>query len=414
MRTVSSMNGGRSRAAPMRVLACGAYLKNRACLLDGDQVVWSPVHGDLGDADNCIALERSVDRLLACASGPIHAVAHDLHPDFHSTRVALAVAHEHQVPAIAVQHHHAHIGVVLAEHRIDQPVIGLALDGTGLGDDGQIWGGEVLLSSTSGATPGTTSDTACSMRRIDHLAPLAMPGADAAAREPWRLGAAVLHALGRSHDITPRYGEAVGKVATGMVQTMLQQNLQCPYTTSAGRWFDAAAAALGLCTRQTFEAEAAITLQDCAQQWLQQHPGFTHPWESLDLYPLFDELFALGMQGRAAQTRGAAMFHLALAGALAHQAARHAQRHGAGIVVLGGGCFVNPILRQSLTTALNERAIPVFLADEAGCGDAGLALGQAWIAAQSLPITNDTGCDSHFATATRTATAATVAMAGGS
>ena len=110
--------------APRTVLACGAWLKNAACLLQGDGVRWTPLHGDLGDPANCIALESSIEELVALAGPSIDAVAHDLHPDFFSTRVAVDVADQLCVPAIAVQHHHAHIGVVMAEHAVQEPVIG--------------------------------------------------------------------------------------------------------------------------------------------------------------------------------------------------------------------------------------------------------------------------------------------------
>ena len=126
------------------VLACGAWLKNSACLLQGDQVVWSPVHGDLGDPDTCLALERSLERLLTRAEAPLRAIAHDLHPDFHSTRLAVDTAARLGVPALGVQHHHAHIAALQAEHALAGPVLGLALDGVGLGTDGNAWGGELL------------------------------------------------------------------------------------------------------------------------------------------------------------------------------------------------------------------------------------------------------------------------------
>lgn len=364
------------QASPARVLALGAYLKNRACLIDGDQVSWSPVHGDLGDAASRLALEQSVQRLKGAASGPVHAVAHDLHPDFYSTRLALALAAQWQVPAIAVQHHRAHCAVVMAENGLSAPVIGLALDGMGLGDDGQAWGGEVLL--VGDAASGHVS------QRLAHLAPLAMPGGDMAAREPWRLAAAVLHALGCGDQIEAHFAPLVGAQPARLVRTLLQRGLQCPASTSAGRWFDAAAAALGLITRQASEAEAAMALEACAQEWLKRHPDFTQPWTSLDLLPLFGELFALGIQGRAAQARGAAMFHLALANALAHHAALQARRHATRTVVLGGGCCANRILNQALTFALARHGLRVFQPLRAGCGDAGLALGQAWAAAHAL------------------------------
>ena len=129
------------RSAGARVLACGAWLKNTACLLDGDRVQWSAQHGDLRDPAACAALEASIEQLVAQAHGPIDAVAHDLHPDFHSTRVALGWAQRLGVPAVAVQHHHAHLAAVQAEHGVVEPVVGLALDGVGLGTDGTAWGG---------------------------------------------------------------------------------------------------------------------------------------------------------------------------------------------------------------------------------------------------------------------------------
>ena len=130
-----------------------------------------------------------------------------------------------------------------------------------------------------------------------------------------------------------------------------------------------------------------MTLQTCAQEWLTHDPGFSCPWESLDLYPLFDELFALATQGRAAQARGAAMFHLALANGLAYQATLQARRHGTDTVVLGGGCFANTILRDALSAALLDQGLQVVVPNATACGDEGLALGQAWIATHSLSAT---------------------------
>jgi hydrogenase maturation protein HypF len=241
------------RRAPARVLACGAWLKNSACLISGEVAQMSPLHGDLSDPAACLALERSVQALLARAGRRIDAVAHDLHPDYHSTRLALRLAAELGVPALAVQHHHAHIAVVQAEAGwCAEPLVGLALDGVGLGDDGTAWGGEVL--SLRGA--------AC--QRVAHLPALALPGGDVAAREPWRMAAAALHALGRADEIVPRYGQMVGEARARGVQAMLARGLNCPPSSGAGRWFDAAAGALGLSLRQVDEAEAAIALEACA------------------------------------------------------------------------------------------------------------------------------------------------------
>lgn len=367
------------RAAPATVLACGAFLKNRACLIDGDRAHWSAWHGDLDDGAHCRALADSVEALLSRAGTPVQAVAHDLHPDFHSTRLALAVAHRLGVPALAVQHHHAHVGVVLAEHGLARPVIGLALDGVGLGTDRQAWGGELLWVGGDG-NPGH-------WRRVAHLDPLALPGGDVAAREPWRLAAAVLFAAGGGDEIEPRFAARVGAGAARLLHQMLQRDLNCPRSTAAGRWFDAAAGALGLSLRQSGEAEAAVALERAANRWLAAQPGFQFDWPTLDLQPLVAGLFALGEQGGHADDgvgHGAAMFHLGLASALVRRAVDAAGQHGIDTAVLAGGCLANRVLGQRLRSGLARAGLQVHEADTAGCGDAGLALGQAWIAASAL------------------------------
>lgn len=362
------------RAVPP-VLACGAWLKNAACLLDAQgRAHWSASHGDLSDPAACAALEASAHGLLR-RHGPVRAVAHDLHPDFFSTRLAVELAATLGVPAIGVQHHHAHIGAVQAEHAIEGPVIGLALDGVGLGDDGQAWGGELLR--VDGA----------SFQRLGHLCPLALPGGDRAAREPWRMAASALHALGRGAEIVPRFAPLVGEATAQGVLQMLDRGLNCPTTSSAGRWFDAAAAALGLSLRQTDEAEAAIALEAAATRWLARHPApsLPKPWvggeHRLDPRGLFAALLDLPAER---VDEAAAGFHLALADALAHEAAQAALSHGTRNVCLGGGCFFNRVLRERVTLGLRASGLSVHLPGPVGCGDAGLALGQAWVAARRL------------------------------
>ena len=381
-----SATAGDTPAAPFArpaVLACGAWLKNSACLLRGDQVIWSPLHGDLGEAGNCIALEASVNQLIAQYGPEIGAVAHDLHPDFFSTRLALTVAGQLEVPAFAVQHHHAHIGAVLAEYGVAGPVVGLALDGVGLGLDGAAWGGELLW--LDGAD----------WQRLGHLQTLALPGGDTAAREPWRMAAAVLHALGRPAEIVPRFAASAGAAAAHTVQTMLDRNLNCPPTTGAGRWFDAAAGVLGISVRQSVEAEAAIALERLAQTWLDQHEAppacnafDIHADGTLDLRPLLALLLDLADRSRdgdqEALAQGAALFHLELVNALAQWASTAAIRNDTCTIVLGGGCFFNRIVSSRLPAQLTQRGLRVLLPRSVSCGDAGLALGQAWVAREQL------------------------------
>lgn len=378
-----------ARTPSSAVLACGAWLKNAACLLDEHgAATWSAVHGDLSDPAACIALRASAHALLqqhaSQGGAPVRAVAHDLHPDFFSTGLAMELAQALGVPAIGVQHHHAHIGAVVAERAIGGPVIGLALDGVGLGDDGAAWGGELLR--VDGAR----------WQRLGHLHPLALPGGDRAAREPWRMAASALHALDRGADIVPRFAPVVGEATARGVQQMLVRGLNCPPTSSAGRWFDAAAAALGLSVSQTDEAQAAIALETAATRWLARQPAHealpaslvdlltdTLPdgQRRLDVRGLFAALLNVPAERVDAAAAG---FHLALADALARWAAQAAREHGTRTVCLGGGCFFNHVLRDRVSARLREAGLSVHLPGARGCGDAGLALGQAWVAARQL------------------------------
>lgn len=359
------------------VLAVGAWLKNAACLVLDGRVHWSPVHGDLSDPAACDALERSVQALARQAEeagAPVQAIAHDLHPDFFSTQLAIATADALGVPAIGVQHHHAHLAAVIAEHGITEPVVGLALDGVGLGTDGSPWGGELLwLDGPRWA-------------RLGHLQPLALPGGDRAAREPWRMAASALHALGRAEEVVPRFAPVVGEAVTAGVRQMLDKGLNCPLTSSAGRWFDAAAGALGLCHHQQDEAQAAMALEQAATRALAERPDLPplpgavqNADGRIDLRPVLARLFDAPDADTAA-----AGFHLALADALADALIGAARDRGTRSAALGGGCFFNRILRARTVQRLQAASLQVFQTGDKGCGDAGLAIGQAWVAAQQL------------------------------
>lgn len=355
-------------AAPVTVLAAGAFLKNRACLLHGRDLLWSPLHGDLSDPQACAAMEAALESLVSEASGRgwrIEAVAHDLHPDFPSTRVAEAWARRLGVPSHPVQHHHAHLGVVMAEQGWDgrEPVHGLALDGVGLGTDGQAWGGELLAAGANG------------FERLAHVPMLALPGGDAAAREPWRVAAAVLHQLGRTDEIVPRFGRQVGEAIAAGVATLLARDLRCPRSSSAGRWFDAAAAALRLAPARQSEAEAAMALERAATDWLAQSPMPALPAAWLDLPTLVGTLFDETDAGR-----GAARFHAALAASLVQAAVSH----GATRLALAGGCFHNRLLNREIEAGCRAHGLSTWRPQTVDCGDAGLALGQAWLVAHQV------------------------------
>ena len=366
------------------VLATGAFLKNTCGLWQDGHFEGSALHGDLDSPAACQALAEACERWVSTAAKPIDAVAHDLHPDFPSTRLALALATRLNVPAVAVQHHHAHAAAVLAEHGLSGPALAWTLDGYGLGTDGQAWGGELLLLDAGGG-----------FERVGHLSPLALVGGDQAAREPWRLCAAALHAMGRGDEIVRRFGPTVGQDLAEAVLGRLQRG-GLTRTTSAGRWFDAAAAALGLSLRQSHEAEAAMALErgaeaaplPLASRHLPRQDGV------IDLLPLLADLIALGDAGRVSE--GAALFHAALADALAAGALAAAETSGVRTVVLGGGCMVNRPLRTRLVARLEAAGLDPRGPVAASPGDAGLARGQAWVAARVIagPVADVAMCTS--------------------
>lgn len=350
------------------VLAMGAWFKNTLCITSDRQAYVSYSVGDLDVPEACLAHEQTAYALLDLLSEKPCAIAHDLHPDFHSSCFAARLATELQVPLIAVQHHHAHIAAVCAEHGIMQPVLGLALDGVGLGIDGEAWGGELLR--VNGAE----------FRRLGHLRPLPLPGGDRAAREPWRMAAAALHELGSNDDIVQRFPAEAGAQT---VAAMLRRDFNCPRTSSMGRLFDAAAGLLGVCDRMEFEAQAAILLESAAKKHGQVAPltnGYAFGEDGvLDFRPL---LATLADCNNAAY--GAALFHATLADGLAQWVKRAALEHGIGIVALGGGCFLNGVLTQALEPALTAQGLTVLRAQQMPPGDSAISLGQAWVALQKF------------------------------
>lgn len=350
------------------ILACGAWLKNTVCITRGNEAHISQIIGDLDSVEARLMLEESVLELCECLDVQPELVAHDLHPDFFSTQFALAYAALHGLPTIAVQHHHAHIAAVCAEHAIDEPVLGLALDGVGLGLDNKPWGGELLLAHGA------------NFERIGHFALLPMPGGDRAAREPWRMAAAVLFRQGRGDEIAQRFSHQPGAQT---VATMLQRGLNSPDTSSAGRLFDAAAGLLGVCEVQTFEAQAAIQLQKLAMQHGTVVPladGYRITEAGLvDFAPL---LAALSECSDVAL--GAALFHATLAAGLAEWVRQAVNSYQIVRVALGGGCFHNAVFLQLLTDSLATQNIQVVTAHKLQPNDSAISLGQAWVALHSF------------------------------
>ncbi len=353
------------------VLAFGAHLKSSVCLTRGDEAFLSPHIGDLDNAATCDFFDETLVRMLDLLEVEPVLVAHDLHPDYYSTRAALAFAARRGLRSVAVAHHHAHIAATCAEHGWRGPVLGLALDGVGLGPDGGAWGGELLR--VDGAQ----------CERLGHLRPLPLPGGDRAAREPWRMAAAVLHEQGRNARIGARFGQA----GAATVATMLERDINCPRTSSMGRVFDAAAGLLGLCTQMQYEAQAAMLVEQAATRHIELHgwpQAMQDGWSicgnaELDLLPVLAAL-----DGADDVDQAAARLHATLVAALGDWVARAAQASGLRTLAWGGGCFLNALLSAGLRQNLERRGIGVLAPQCASPGDSGIALGQSWVAINSL------------------------------
>jgi len=352
------------------VLACGAWLKNTVCLTQGNSAFISPLIGDLASADTRRQFDRTVQRMCREYSIQPAVVTHDLHPDFYSTQFAQAYAEQRRIPLLAVQHHHAHIAAVCAEYQLTGPLLGLALDGIGLGTDNTPWGGELLL--VDGAR----------FERLGHLTPLALPGGDRAAREPWRMAAAALTRLDRGAEITRRFPD---QPAAATVAAMLASNVNCPRTSSMGRLFDAAAGLLGICAIQSHEAQAAIQLQQLAERYGEADvvaDGYRIGADNtLDFSPLLAAMIDPHDTAQAA-----ALFHATLVAGLTEWVEQTVKQHGISRLALGGGCFHNTILRQGLIRRLTSTKLTVFSSQQLLPDDSAIALGQAWVALQHSPL----------------------------
>ena len=339
-------------------LALGAHLKTTIAVTRGREAFVSTHIGSLDDRATIDFHRETIAHMLDILDVTPELVACDLHPDLASTRYA----EETGLPIVRVQHHAAHIAAIAAEHGIEGAILGAALDGYGCGDDGGAWGGELMLVDAG------------HWRRLGHLSPLALPGGDRAAREPWRMGVAALAALDRCGDVFDRFPgiELAGKVA------MLASAPNVAKTTSLGRMFDAAAALLGLRLVQQYEGQAAMELEALCARPRALANGYRIDEGALDLTKLFAALLTPGLSA----ARGAELFHGTLIEALAQWICEAAHARGDTRVALGGGCMMNKILTEGLVSRLRELGIEALLARAAPTNDGGLSLGQAYIARQ--------------------------------
>jgi hydrogenase maturation protein HypF len=351
------------------ILAVGGQLKNAICLTRGREAFLSPHVGDLDNLRAFESFRECISHLAKTLEVGPSAVAHDLHPDYLSTRWALE---ESGLPAIGVQHHHAHIGAVLAEHGIDESVIGIAVEGTGFGPDGTVWGGEVLVASLAG------------YERKWHIPHVVLPGSDRAAREPWRMALAWLHRLyGRDlFRLDIPFLDAVSRDRARRLVNAIESGVGWPLTSSCGRLFDAVAALLGLRLETSYEGQAAMELEALAGMGAS---GGDPPCS-------FDDVVRRVVEGKGRDRATlAAEFHEGVAAVLSEAAATVARDAGLSRVALGGGSFQNRILLSRVVERLEGRGLSVLAPDEVAANDGGLAIGQAAIASARLGVDASAG-----------------------
>jgi hydrogenase maturation protein HypF len=354
------------------VLAVGGELKSTVCITRGSEAHLSQHIGDLSRLEARAFFDEVVVKLGRLLSVEPALVAHDLHPEYASTQWAQASGR----PAVAVQHHHAHIASCMAEHGVTARVIGVAFDGTGCGPDGDLWGGEVLVADLS------------AFERRGHLRPLSLAGGEAAIRQPWRLAVAALLDAGESLEVLT----TVPAHRREMVARLLASNLASPHATGAGRWFDAVAALLGVRETITYEAQAAVELEALAAE-ARRRRGLararSYPFDVeghaggpfvVDLRPAVRAIVAARRSGEPV-VDVAAGFYATMAAVVADACRRVRQETGLSTVALSGGCFQSRELTEAALVRLSEDDFDVLVHRRVPPNDGGLALGQAAVAA---------------------------------
>jgi hydrogenase maturation protein HypF len=360
-------------------LAVGGQLKATFALGRGRHAFLSHHLGDLDHYEAYRAYVQAVEHYERLFAIRPELIVHDLHPDYASTRYARE--RQGTIPLLGVQHHHAHIASCMADNGLDEPVIGVAFDGTGHGTDGAVWGGEFFTGDYRGFV------------RAAHLRYVAMPGGEQAVREPWRMAAAFLADAGEGDDLL-RNRMPASALAT--VRLLIDRRINARMTSSVGRLFDGVAALAGVRDRISYEGQAAMELE-----WLASHVATdgVYPFEILDTpqaspplqidtRPLFVQLAAERRLGYDPAVMGR-RFHLTLAEIVSQVCSRLRERTGLEVVALSGGVFLNVLLTNEVTARLANHGFRVFRHHRVPPGDGGLSLGQIAIAAaRDLPLVN--------------------------
>ncbi len=360
---------------PVPLLACGGHLKNTFCLSKGRQAFVSHHIGDLENLETLTSFREGIEHFERLFDIYPQAIAYDLHPEYLATKYALdREAGGVDIPQkIGVQHHHAHIASVLAEHGLQGPVIGVAADGTGYGSDGAVWGCEIMAADL------------LNFERLAHLSYVPLPGGEQAVRQPWRMAATYLYqAYGDAFlELDIPFVRQLDRSKWRTLAQMIIRKINSPPTSSLGRLFDSVAALIGLRSEVVYEGQAAIELETRAARidLPDIYPFATG--DTLDVLPMMRAIVSDIQQGVPTDYI-AARFHRSMAELLAAACCEAREQTGLNIVALSGGVFQNQLLLERLLALLEELAFQVYINRRVPPNDGGLSLGQLAIAAARL------------------------------
>jgi hydrogenase maturation protein HypF len=377
------------------VLGCGAGLKNTICLTRGKNAFLSQHIGDLDNHKVNQFYTRTIEHMEKILDIDPVIAAHDLHPGYMSTAYAKKLE-ARGIQCVPVQHHHAHAVSCMGENHIDEPVIGITLDGTGLGTDGHIWGGEILTCTHK------------SFERKAQLSYLPMPGGDAAVLEPWRMAASLLFkAYGSAFlDLDIPYVKSMDPKKLNFLCQMMEKSLNSPLTSSVGRLFDGVSSLLGICHCISHESQAAMELEAAATPLdsnsqsgtrLEAKKGYSFdilesknnnsPYYEVDMMACIREIVGDLKQGRVTGEISK-RFHTGLVNAFVAAAYRISLDTGIKKAVLSGGVFNNDLILNQTLSGLGKNGFTVYTHSQVPTGDGGIALGQVLVAAaQNHPKT---------------------------
>jgi hydrogenase maturation protein HypF len=351
------------------ILALGAEQKNSFCIGKDSQVIMSQYIGDLKNAMTCDFFKESLDRFFGLFRFRPEYIACDLHPDYFSTQYASILEKEYNIPVLKVQHHHAHIVSCMAEHGLEEKVIGISMDGTGYGADGKIWGSEFLIADDEG------------FERYTHFDYVQMPGGDKASEEPWRMAYSYLFKYyGDSMDYkSTKLFRSINSGDLALVREMIIKDINCPVTSGAGRLFDAVSALLGLCTKAAFDAEAPMRLESA----INCSTDLYYPYISGKTIGFYDTFKAiLDDLQHPDLSLISAKFHNTIAQIILEISEKIRKDYSLDKVVLSGGVFQNKYLLEKSIQILTKKDFKVYTNHMVPSNDGGISLGQTVVASK--------------------------------